>query len=213
MKRVVLFVSIMGVFAVSAFGQGPRALAGSATAAERPQAQIQQQIADLYLANFKAQVGLDDDQFLVVRPLVLRFINQRFDNANKRKVLEDRQAQLLSQADPSETEIQTLNEDLSKLDDGGAIDKRFLNNLQTRLPPRQSLVAREFHKSFINETLPMVLERLRAAQANAPKGQQQRPADARPNQQQNRNQQRQDANTLRGKNPQPAPPARKNPAR
>jgi len=206
-----MLVLIVAVFAVSAFGQGPRALAGSEAAAERPQAQLQQQIADLYLANFKAQVGLDDDQFLVVRPLVLRFINQRFQNANQRKTLEDRQAQLLSQPDPSETEIQTLNEDLSKLDDGGAIDKRFLNNLQTRLQPRQSLLAREFHKGFINETLPMVLERLRAAQANAPKGPRQRPADARANQQQNRNQQRQDANTLRGKNPQPANPARKNP--
>ncbi len=212
MKRVGMIVLIVAAFAVSAFGQGPRALAGSEVAAERPQAQLQQQIADLYLANFKAQVGLDDNQFLVVRPLVLRFINQRFQNANQRKVLEDRQAQLLSQPDPSETEIQTLNEDLSKLDEGGTIDKRFMKNLETRLTLRQTLLAREFHKSFINERLPMVLERLRAAQANAPKDQR-RPDAARPNQQQNRNQQRQDANTLRGKNPQPTPPARKNPAR
>ena len=213
MNRVVLFVLIVAVFSVSAFGQGPRALAGSEAAAERPQAQLQQQIADLYLANFKAQVGLDDDQFLVVRPLVLRFMNQRFQNANQRKTLEDRQAQLLSQPDASETEIQTLNEDLNKLDDGGTIDQRFMRNLQMRLTPRQASLARQFHKSFINETLPLTLERLRAAQANAPKNQPQRPADARPNQQQKRNQQRQDANTLRGKNPQPTNPARKNPAR
>lgn len=210
MKRVVLFVLIMAVFAVSAFGQGPRALAGSAPAAERAQAQLQQQIADLYLANFKAQVGLDDNQFLVVRPLVLRFMNQRFQNANQRKTLEDQQAQLLSQPDASETEIQTLNENLNKLDDGGTIDKRFMKNLEARLTLRQTLLAREFHRSFMSETLPMTLERLRATQGNAPKDQLQR--QARPNQQQNRNQQRQDTNTLRGKNPQPANP-RKNPAR
>ena len=212
MKRVVMLVLIMAVFAVSAFGQGPRALAGREAAAERPQAQLQQQIADLYLANFKAQVGLDDVQFLAVRPLVIRFMNQRFQNANQRKTLEDRQAQLLSQPDPSATEIQTLNEDLSKLDDGGAIDQRFMKNLQARLTPRQTLLAREFHKSFISETLPMTIERVRA-QANAAKDQPQRPAAARANQQQNRQQQRQDTNTLRGKNPQPANPARKTPAR
>lgn len=213
MKRVVMLVLLVALTGVSAFGQGPRALAGSEAAAERPQAQLQQQIAALYLANFKAQVGLDDDQFLAVRPLVIRFMNQRFQNANQRKTLEDRQAQLLSQPDASETEIQALNENLNKLDDGGTIDKRFMKNLEARLTLRQTLLAREFHKSFINETLPQTLERLRAGQANAPKNQPQRPADARPNQQQNRNQQRQDTNPLRGKNPQPANPARKNPGR
>jgi hypothetical protein len=210
MKRIGTILVILSVLSVPAFAQGPRNLAGRDEAAERPQAQIQKGIIDLYLANFKAQVGLSDEQFLAVRPFVTRFINARFQNANQRRLLEERQNQLLSQPNASEADIQKLNEDLSKLDDGGAIDARFIRNLEPQLTGRQVLLAREFHRQFMTERLPMVLERLRAAQANNPKAQQREAARA--NQQQKRKGQSQvdqPANTLRGNNNAQTNPARR----
>ena len=83
-----------------------------------------------------------------------------------------------------------------------------MKNLQRELSPRQGALAREFHKQFINERLPLMLERLRAAQAD-PNGKGERAA-ARAN---NRKDQGQRPNaTLRGKN-NPETPARKNLAR
>ena len=210
MKRIGTIVVILGLLSVPAYGQGPRNLAGLGEQAERPQAQLQRSIIDLYLANFKEQVGLSDEQFLAVRPFVTRFVNARFQNANQRRLLEERQNLLLSQPNASEAEIQKLNEDLSRLDDGGTIDARFMKNLQPQLTPRQALLAREFHRQFMTERLPMMLERLRAAQANNPKAQQREAARA--NQQQNRKAQQQadrPGNTLRGNNNAQTPERKK----
>ena len=209
MKRLGMILPIIALMASAAFAQqGPRELAGVGDKPERSQAQLQNTIADLYLANFKERVGLSDDQFLRVRPMVRRFIQNRFQVANQRRILEDRQAQLLNQSNASEAEIQKLNDDLSSLDEAGAIDGRFMKNLQRELSPRQGALAREFHKQFINERLPLMLERLRAAQAD-PNGKGERAA-ARAN---NRKDQGQRPNaTLRGKN-NPETPARKNLAR
>ena len=208
MKRLGMIFPIIVLMASAAFAQeGPRALAGAGEKPERPQAQLQNSIADLYLANFKEKVGLSDDQFLRVRPMVRRFIQNRFQVANQRRILEDRQAQLLGQSNASETEIQKLNDDLTSLDEAGAIDGRFMRNLQRELSPRQGLLAREFHKQFISERLPLMLERLRAAQAD-PNGKGERPA-ARANQQNRKDQGQRPANTLRGKNNSQPAPARK----
>ncbi len=210
MKRLGLIFPIIALMASAAFAQeGPRALAGVGEKPERPQAQLQNSIADLYLANFKERVGLSDDQFLRVRPMVRRFIQNRFQVANQRRILEERQAQLLNQSNASEAEIQKLNDDLSSLDEAGAIDGRFMRNLQRELSPRQGLLAREFHKQFISERLPLMLERLRAAQADPNgKGNGRRRA----NQQNRKDQTQRPANTLRGNN-NPQTPARKNLAR
>jgi len=215
MKRFIcmgITLVAISAMAVSAFAQGPRALAGPNQSAvpDRPLAQVQRGIIELYLANFRDAVGLSEEQFLRVSPFVNRFVNARFQNANQRRILEERQAQLLSQPNASETEFQSLNEELGKLEDGGAIDARFMKNLGTELTPRQATLAREFHKTFITERLPNLLERLRAAQANNPKAQQREAARA--NQQQNRKGQPQadrPANTLRGNN-NAQPPVRKN---
>ena len=92
MKRLGLIFPIIALMASAAFAQeGPRALAGVGEDRDRPQAQLQNSIADLYLANFKERVGLSDDQFLRVRPMVRRFIENRFQVANQRRILEDRQ--------------------------------------------------------------------------------------------------------------------------
>jgi hypothetical protein len=211
MKRLGMIIAITSVFAVSAFGQGPRALNGGDVVADRPLPQLQKGIIELYLANFRNEVGLSDDQFLRVSPLVTRFVNARFQNANQRRMLEERQTELLSQPNPAEADIQKLNEDLARLEEGGVIDKRLIKNLQPELTPRQSLLASEFHRQFITERLPMLLERLRAAQANNPKAQERQANRA--NQQQNRKGQPQadrPANTLRDNNKaQPAPTRRK----
>ena len=211
MKRLGMILPIIALMASAAFAQqGPRELAGVGDKPERSQAQLQNTIADLYLANFKERVGLSDDQFLRVRPMVRRFIQNRFQVANQRRILEERQAQLLNQSNASEAEIQKLNDDLSSLDEAGTIDGRFMRNLQRELSPRQGLLAREFHKQFINERLPLMLERLRAAQADPNrKGER---AAARANQQ-NRKDQAQQPGTLRGKNNSQPAPARKNLAR
>ena len=211
MKRLsIIVVTIALLSSISAFAQGgPRDLAGRGDTAERPQAQLQKSIADLYLANFKDEVGLSDEQFLKVRPLVLRFIQMRFQAANQKRILEERQDQLLSQPNPSEAEIQKLNEELTKLDEAATLDGRFMRNLQPELSERQRLLAFAFHRKFINEKLPMMLERLRAANA-APQKQQRPAAAGRANQ--NRKETAQPtrpANTLRGKNNETVP-VRKN---
>jgi len=212
MKRLGMILPIIALMASAAFAQqGPRELAGVADKPERSQAQLQNTIADLYLANFKERVGLSDDQFLRVRPMVRRFIQNRFQVANQRRILEERQAQLLNQSNASEAEIQKLNDDLTSLDEAGAIDGRFMKNLQRELSPRQGALAREFHKQFINERLPLMLERLRAAQADPNrKGER---AAARANQQNRKDQAQRPADTLRGKNNSQPAPARKNLAR
>jgi len=212
MKRLGMILPIIALMASAAFAQqGPRELAGVADKPERSQAQLQNTIADLYLANFKERVGLSDDQFLRVRPMVRRFIQNRFQVANQRRILEERQAQLLNQSNAPEAEIQKLNDDLSSLDEAGAIDGRFMKNLQRELSPRQGALAREFHKQFINERLPLMLERLRAAQAD-PNGKGERAA-ARANQQNRKDQGQRPNATLRGKNNSQPAPARKNLAR
>jgi hypothetical protein len=62
MKRFGMILPIIALMASAAFGQeGPRELAGVGEKPERPQAQLQNGIADLYLANFKERVGLSDD--------------------------------------------------------------------------------------------------------------------------------------------------------
>ena len=210
MKRLGMILPVIALLATAAFAQqGPRELAGVGDKPERSQAQLQNTITDLYLANFKERVGLSDDQFLRVRPMVRRFIQNRFQVANQRRILEERQAQLLNQSNASEAEIQKLNDDLSSLDEAGAIDGRFMKNLQRELSPRQGALAREFHKEFINERLPLMLERLRAAQADPNRGER---AAARANQQNRKDQGQSPGTTLRGKN-NPQTPARKNLAR
>jgi hypothetical protein len=186
MSRLAIAALMMVLLPVAAFTQdGPRELADRGEPADRTQAQLQRNITDLYLSNFKEQVGLSDDQFLNVAPIVRNFIDRRFQVANRRRQLEERENQLLSQPNPSEAEVQRLNEELSSLDESAAMDARFMRNLQSQLSDRQLLAARQFHRNFINDKLPRAIERLRAQ--NPARGQQpQRPPAARSNPQPNR---------------------------
>jgi len=168
MKHLALVLAAFGFLAVSAFAQnGPRTLAGRGDAADRPQAQLQNRIADFYLVNFKEEVGLSNDQLLRVGPKIRRFILNRFQAANQRRILEERQDQLLSQPDASDADLQKLNQDIANLEDASIIDRRFLKNLEPELSERQLALARQFHKRFISEKLPMILEQLREERAAA----------------------------------------------
>jgi hypothetical protein len=168
MKRLALVLASLSFLTVSAFAQnGPRSLGGRGDAADRPQAQLQNRIADFYLVNFKEEVGLSNDQLLRVGPKIRRFILNRFQAANQRRILEERQDQLLSQPDASDADLQKLNQDIANLEDASIIDRRFLKNLEPELSERQLALARQFHKRFISEKLPMILEQLREERAAA----------------------------------------------
>jgi len=182
MKRIALLLVSLSL-TVSAYAQnGPRTLAGGGDAPDRQQAQLQNRIADLYLVSFREEVGLSDDQLLKVGPKIRKFILNRFQAANQRRVLEERQDQLLSQPGASEADLQKLNQDIGNLEDASIIDRRFLKNLEPELTERQLALARQFHRRFVSERLPMILEQLRAERAAA-RGR----AGARPNQQNRQN--------------------------
>src|SRR5262245_22111721 len=118
MKRLALVLASLSLLAVSAFAQnGPRNVAGRGEAADRQQAQLQNRIADFNLVNFKEEVGLSDDQLLKVGPKIRRFILNRFQAANQRRILEERQDQLLRQPNASDADLQKLNQDISSVED------------------------------------------------------------------------------------------------
>lgn len=203
MKRLSLILAAFGLMTLSALAQeGPRSLTSQEEPVDRPQNQLQNRIADFYLVNFKEEVGLTDEQLLLVGPKIRRFIQNRFQAANQKRILENRQEQLLKQPNTSDADLQRLNQEIGNLEDAAIIDRRFLKNLQPELTERQIALARQFHKRFISERLPMILERLREENATA-RG---RSGVARPNQQ-----------NRRGANPPPTTlrdnpnnPARKN---
>jgi hypothetical protein len=210
-------ILVMLLFSCSAFAQqsGPRRLAGSNDATEQPQAQAQleRSVAQLYLSYLRNEVGLTDEQFLSAEPVVRQFIRMKFQNANQRKALDQRQKQLLSQPDASAADFQKLNEEATKLDgETSTWDNRMvkrlqaaLANRQTQLSERQEVALRNFNREFFNEKLPTVLEQMRA-NAGGVKGQQQRPAAAGRQNQQNRKDPTQPGDTLRGKDAQPVQP-------
>ena len=203
MNRFGMIVVAMALLSISALAQdGPRELVGRDDAVDQTQAQLQRNITEVYLSNFKERVGLTDEQLLNVAPIIRTFVERRFRVANQRRRLTERQDQLLSQPNPSETEIRRLNEELTRLEESAALDARLMRNLQPELSERQLLAAHAFHRNFVNNQLPRAVERLRANAA--PRGQQQQrtaPA-ARGNNPQNRREPAQPtrpANTLRGR--------------
>jgi hypothetical protein len=210
MKRLGVFVIIL-FLTTSAFAQqvGPRELSGQAGAVEQPQAQLQRSIIVLYLSDLRNELELTEEQFLKAEPVIRQFIQMRFKNANQRKSLDERQGQLLNEPNASPADLQKLNEDLTVFERQTANwDGQFIKRLQgelsnQELSERQILLLRGFNRRFFNEKLPTLVERARAE--NVAKGQQQRPAAARANQNRKNPAQQPNGtgNTLRGKNAQP----------
>jgi hypothetical protein len=190
---------------------GPRDLAGQSDTQEKSQAQLQRSVTQFYFFRLQSEVGLTDDQFLKSRQIIQNFIGMRFRIANTRKTLDERQAQLLSQPNASDADIQRLNEDASRLDaDIATWEGRLFQRLQaelgaeSQLSERQIAALRSYNRRFFNERLPGLVEQMRAG---APPRGQQRPA-ARGNQP-SKNQSTLPANTLRGDNTQPVQPRQK----
>src|SRR5688572_3063447 len=181
MKRIVMIVIAIGAMAGTTFAQGPRALAGRQEPVQQKQGPLQQSIIALYLSDLKNEVGLTDEQFISVEPIVRRFIVQRFNNANQRQMLDARKDQLLNQPNPSPADLQQLNDELTKLDNNhGTWKSRFMQNLLPPLTEYQRIRARDFNDMFIDEKLPALVENFRAE--SAARGMQERPAAGRANQ-------------------------------
>jgi len=212
MNRIGAILAML-LAASSAFAQqgGPRSLAGQQSdTVEEPQAQLQRSVTQLYVFGLQNEVGLSDGQFLKARQTIQQFIGMRFRYANQRKTLDDRQNLLLSQPNASESDIQKLNEDVSKLDlETSNWEGRLVKRLQTdlgtdqQLSDRQIALLRTYNRRFFTERLPNVLEQMRAGNL-PPKGQR-----ARGNQNPNNQTTRAPANTLRGQDVQPVPPRQK----
>jgi len=212
-------ILVMLLFSYPAFARqgGPRNLAGQTDAVEQPQPQAQapleRSVAQLYLSLIRNDVELTDEQFLRAAPVIQQFIRQKFANASQKNALDERQKQLLSQPNASEADFQKLNEEATRLNGEtstweGRMARRLQNamgNPQLQLSERQLAALSSFNKWFFTEKLPTVVEQARV-NAGGVKRQQQRPAAAgRPNQQ-NRKDQTQPGDTLRGKDAPPVQP-------
>jgi hypothetical protein len=205
-------ILVMLLCSSSAFAQaGPRDLAGQNETLEQPQGQLRRSVTTLYIFSLKDEVGLTDEQFMKALPTIQNFIRMRFENANTKKTLDERQNQLLRQPDASEADIQKLNEEVTKLEgETGTWEGRMVRKLQAelgdrQLSDRQILALRSYNRKFFNERLPTLLEQMRAGNT-PPRGQ--RPGSARGNPPPN-NQATRPANTLRGNDAQPVQPRQK----
>jgi hypothetical protein len=151
-------------------GQNVQNQAERLAAQQNQNNRAQQLIMDFYLSSFRSTVGLNEDQFLKVRPDVRQFIQNRFRVATQRSQLNQRLTELLSQANPSESEVQQLQEDLAQLElTAGRAQNNLINRVRPVLTARQVLMVLDYNKSFFEEQLPRLLERAR--EENAARGQ------------------------------------------
>jgi hypothetical protein len=181
MKRAFIAVVVAGCLRVAAFGQADSTAPTVELRNARPEAaqaqQIQEQIIDLYLSDFKNEVELTDEQFLKLNMPLRRFMRMRFQAPQRRQELNQRLDQLLSQPNPSEADVQNLTEEIAKHDrEVGTMDARFLANFGSELLPRQRLLLQQFNRKFFNEKLPGLISQARERNAAAGQGQRQRPA-------------------------------------
>jgi hypothetical protein len=187
MKRLYAIAIVLGLLSVPAFGQAIQpetdqraAAAGSDPAQLR---QLQQRITSLYLSDFRNSVELTEEQFIQLEPVIRQFIQMRFERANQRELLKQRQEFLLNQTEPSDGDVKQLAEDQANFERQTANqESRFIERLRSaaELSPRQALLVPRFNRAFFDERLPQIIERAREAAA-APRGQPQRPAAARGN--------------------------------
>jgi hypothetical protein len=191
MKRLLVLTVIFCALTVPAFAQAeetPLAPADNRNAPPelRPAQQLQQQITDLYVSDFKSAVELTDEQFLKLNNPLREFMKRRFQAPQQRQNLNLRLQQLLSQPNPSEKDVQDLTNEIAQHDrEIGTLEARFLARMGNELTPRQRLLFTQFNQKFFNEKLPGLIIQARERIAAQPQGQRQRPA----------------ANAARGQNP------------
>ena len=145
---------------------------------EAAQAQrIQEQITDLYLSDFKNEVGLTDEQFLKLNLPLRNFMQMRFRAPARRQALNQRLTELLNQPNPPEPEVQKLTEEIAQFDrQVGTQEARFLERFGPELSVRQRGQLLQFNRKFFNEKLPGLINQARERNAAAARDQKQRPA-------------------------------------
>jgi len=166
MRRLFMAIAIAGLLTMSALAQV------TDVSPEQKQAQqIQQRIAELYVSDFRNEVQLTDDQFLKLGPNIRQFIMNRFKNAERRRDLTQQREQLLGQPNPSDADVQKLNEDTAQFERQSAMaEANFLGRIRSELTPRQQLLIPQFNRKFFDERLPDLLRRAREL-AGPPRGQ------------------------------------------
>jgi hypothetical protein len=186
MKRLLLLTPVFCALMLPAFAQvdgaepqvaptdGPR----EATPEPKQAQRLQQQITDLYISDFKNEVGLTDEQFLKLNNPLREFMRRRFMAPQQRRALNQRLQRLLSQPDPSDSDVQQLTNEIAEHDrEIGTLEARFLARMGSELTPRQRLLFTQFNQKFFNEKLPGLISQARERIAGEQtQGQRQRPA-------------------------------------
>ena len=132
--------------------------------AARP-AEIIRLVEGLYIREFQLQIEPTDDQFTMLLPLIQRFIQQRFQNAQRK----ERALAALQNAPASD--IAKLNEEVDQATQRASnIDRNFLISVDPILNVTQRGKLRQFHNNIwsrlqqrVNQTREQV-ERERQAQ-------------------------------------------------
>ena len=190
MKRV-LIAAIASFLTVSAYGQVNTSIETPEQQQAGPEGaqaqQIQQRITELYIADFKSEVQLSDDQFLSLMPGIRNFMKMQFENARRRQAFNQQLSQLMEQPNPSESEVTQLIEARNQFErESATLETRFLTRIGAQLSPRQQVRVMEFNRRFMNQKLPGLIQQARDRSANNPAARNRNPqqppaAVARPN--------------------------------
>jgi hypothetical protein len=179
MKRIMLITAVASLLTVSAFAQvNPDE---AETAEPRQAQQIQNQITDLYIANFKSEVQLTDEQFIRLNPGIRNFMRMQFENARRRQAFKQQLSQLMDQPNPSESDVTKLIDAKNQFErEAVTKETRFLTRINSELSPRQQVRVMEFNRRFMDEKLPGLIQQARDRSAKNPaavrRNQQQAPA-------------------------------------
>jgi len=191
MKRAIMIAAVVGLLTVSAFAQvnPPEAETTDQREVRTEPAQgqqIQRQITELYIADFKNEVQLSDEQFMKLNPGIRNFMQRQFEAARQRQAFKQKLTQLMEQPNPSESEVTELINAKNQFErDAATMETRFLTRIGAELSPRQQVRVMEFNRRFMNEKLPGLIQQARDRTANPAarnrNAQQAPPAVVRPN--------------------------------
>ena len=172
MKRAIMIAVVVSLLAVSAFAQVNPPDAETTDQREvRPEAaqgqQIQRQITDLYIADFKSEVQLSDEQFMKLNPGIRNFMQMQFQTARRRQAFNQQLTQLMEQPNPSENDVTELINARNQFErEAATMETRFLTRIGAELSPKQRVRVMEFNRRFMNEKLPGLVQQARDRTAN-----------------------------------------------
>jgi hypothetical protein len=178
MKRFGLIFVLAGLFASPALSQAqvarPNTRGGQAqqpqarqepSPQEQQQNQIRQNIADLYISDFRREVELTEDQFIKLSFFIRSFIQMRFRTATLRDDIKQQLERLQAQTNPSVQDIEELRIQKARVDNAFANQENdFLGKIRADLRPGQVLLFFAFNTKF-EERLLGLIEQARAAAA------------------------------------------------